>query len=167
MLFLSLPPSGQQAFLLENVPCNNASCHSAGRMFHIHWDQLDLGAIQNAVMATFFDIYEDVSNISRVDVTWGLPCSQCSLLLSPFPLDASHTHRRLTRPVNAQTWAVILLSDRHVLKCQRFVRTSALLKSSMPNAEEKWLNLTEHTRIFDFCNAEKWIMCKAFWRWRQ
>ncbi|XP_028999583.1 T-cell immunomodulatory protein isoform X2 [Betta splendens] len=51
--------SGQQAFLLENVPCNNASCQSVGRMFHIHWDQSDLGAIQNAVMATFFDIYED------------------------------------------------------------------------------------------------------------
>ncbi|XP_040897920.1 T-cell immunomodulatory protein [Toxotes jaculatrix] len=51
--------SGQQAFLLENVPCNNASCHSVGRMFRIHWDQSDLGAIQNATMATFFDIYED------------------------------------------------------------------------------------------------------------
>ncbi|XP_059207162.1 T-cell immunomodulatory protein [Centropristis striata] len=51
--------SGQQAFLLENVPCNNVSCHSVGRMFHIHWDQSDLGAIQNAIMATFFDIYED------------------------------------------------------------------------------------------------------------
>nr|XP_043885412.1 T-cell immunomodulatory protein [Solea senegalensis] len=51
--------SGQQAFLLENVPCTNISCHSVGRMFHIHWDQSDLGAIQNAVMATFFDIYED------------------------------------------------------------------------------------------------------------
>ncbi|XP_054466529.1 T-cell immunomodulatory protein [Anoplopoma fimbria] len=51
--------SAQQAFLLENVPCNNASCHSVGRMFHIHWEQSDLGAIQNAVMATFFDIYED------------------------------------------------------------------------------------------------------------
>ncbi|KAG8001335.1 T-cell immunomodulatory protein, partial [Nibea albiflora] len=53
--------SGQQAFLLENVPCNVANCHSVGRMFHIHWDQSDLGAIQNAVMATFFDIYEDVT----------------------------------------------------------------------------------------------------------
>lgn len=50
---------GQQAFLLENVPCNNASCRSIGRVFRIHWDQTDLGAIQNAVMATFFDIYED------------------------------------------------------------------------------------------------------------
>lgn len=58
---LLLPPSGQRAFLLENVPCNTGSCHSVGRMFHIHWDQSDLGAIQNAVMATFFDIYEDVS----------------------------------------------------------------------------------------------------------
>ncbi|XP_044050663.1 T-cell immunomodulatory protein [Siniperca chuatsi] len=51
--------SVQQAFLLENVPCNSATCRSVGRMFHIHWDQSDLGAIQNAVMATFFDIYED------------------------------------------------------------------------------------------------------------
>ncbi|XP_069546388.1 T-cell immunomodulatory protein [Brachyistius frenatus] len=51
--------SGQQAFLLENVPCNSPSCRSVGRMFHIHWDQSDLGAIHNAVMATFFDIYED------------------------------------------------------------------------------------------------------------
>uniref|UniRef100_A0A3B4FFK8 Integrin alpha FG-GAP repeat containing 1 n=1 Tax=Pundamilia nyererei TaxID=303518 RepID=A0A3B4FFK8_9CICH len=51
--------SGQQAFLLENVPCNSDTCHSVGRMFHIHWDQSDLGAIQNAVRATFFDIYED------------------------------------------------------------------------------------------------------------
>lgn len=58
---LSLPPSDQLAFLLENVPCNNASCRKVGRMFRIHWDQSDLGAIQNAVMATFFDIYEDVS----------------------------------------------------------------------------------------------------------
>ncbi len=62
-LCLSLPPSGQLAFLLENVPCNSASCRSVGRMFHIHWDQSDLGAIQNAVMATFFDIYEDVSSL--------------------------------------------------------------------------------------------------------
>uniref|UniRef100_A0A3P8S073 Integrin alpha FG-GAP repeat containing 1 n=1 Tax=Amphiprion percula TaxID=161767 RepID=A0A3P8S073_AMPPE len=51
--------SNQQAFLLENVPCQNPSCHNVGRMFHIHWDQSDLGAIQNATMATFFDIYED------------------------------------------------------------------------------------------------------------
>ncbi|XP_068586819.1 T-cell immunomodulatory protein [Cebidichthys violaceus] len=51
--------SAQQAFLLENVPCNAASCHHVGRMFQILWDQSDLGAIQNAVMATFFDIYED------------------------------------------------------------------------------------------------------------
>ncbi|XP_053176916.1 T-cell immunomodulatory protein [Scomber japonicus] len=51
--------SGQQAFLLENVPCNDPKCQSIGRMFHIHWDQSDLGAIPNAVMATFFDIYED------------------------------------------------------------------------------------------------------------
>lgn len=51
--------SGQQAFLLENVPCNNASCHDVGRMFLVHWDQSDLGAIPRAAVATFFDIYED------------------------------------------------------------------------------------------------------------
>ncbi|XP_033988628.1 T-cell immunomodulatory protein [Trematomus bernacchii] len=51
--------SGQQAFLLENVPCNSPGCQSVGRMFEVQWDQSDLGAIQNAVMATFFDIYED------------------------------------------------------------------------------------------------------------
>lgn len=65
---LFLPPSGQRAFLLENVPCNTGSCHSVGRMFHIHWDQSDLGAIQNAVMATFFDIYEDVSSLCWVNI---------------------------------------------------------------------------------------------------
>uniref|UniRef100_A0A8C7NLU1 Integrin alpha FG-GAP repeat containing 1 n=1 Tax=Oncorhynchus mykiss TaxID=8022 RepID=A0A8C7NLU1_ONCMY len=51
--------SGQQAFLLENVPCDNASCKDVGRMFRVHWDQSDLGAIPGAAVATFFDIYED------------------------------------------------------------------------------------------------------------
>lgn len=51
--------SNRQAFLLENVPCNAPGCHGVGRMFHIHWDLSDLGAIQNAAIATFFDIYED------------------------------------------------------------------------------------------------------------
>ncbi|XP_005802558.1 T-cell immunomodulatory protein [Xiphophorus maculatus] len=51
--------SEQRAFLLENAPCNAPNCSSVGRMFRIHWDQTDLGAIQKAVMATFFDIYED------------------------------------------------------------------------------------------------------------
>ncbi|KAL0188791.1 hypothetical protein M9458_015890, partial [Cirrhinus mrigala] len=49
----------QQAFLLENVPCNNASCREVGRMFRVHWEQSDLSAIPMAVVATFFDIYED------------------------------------------------------------------------------------------------------------
>ncbi|KAK1802500.1 hypothetical protein P4O66_021784, partial [Electrophorus voltai] len=48
-----------QAFLLENVPCTNASCRSVGRMFRVHWDQSDLSAIPRAAVATFFDIYED------------------------------------------------------------------------------------------------------------
>ncbi|XP_052005026.1 T-cell immunomodulatory protein [Xyrauchen texanus] len=49
----------QQAFLLENVACNNVSCREAGRMFRVHWEQSDLSAIPRAVLATFFDIYED------------------------------------------------------------------------------------------------------------
>ncbi|XP_057202349.1 T-cell immunomodulatory protein [Triplophysa rosa] len=49
----------QQAFLLENVACNNADCRDAGRMFRVHWEQSDLSAIPRAVVATFFDIYED------------------------------------------------------------------------------------------------------------
>ncbi|XP_062845838.1 T-cell immunomodulatory protein isoform X2 [Trichomycterus rosablanca] len=49
----------QQAFLLENIPCNNASCREAGRMFRVLWDQPDLNVIPKATVATFFDIYED------------------------------------------------------------------------------------------------------------
>lgn len=60
---LSVVLSDQRAFLLENVPCNVPDCAGVGRMFRIHWDQTDLGAIQKAVMATFFDIYEDVSRL--------------------------------------------------------------------------------------------------------
>ncbi|KAI1890185.1 hypothetical protein AGOR_G00171080 [Albula goreensis] len=51
--------SGQKAFLLENVACNNASCRGARRMFRVLWDLSDLSSIQGAVVATFFDIYED------------------------------------------------------------------------------------------------------------
>ncbi|XP_053904852.1 T-cell immunomodulatory protein isoform X2 [Malaclemys terrapin pileata] len=51
--------SNQQAFLLENVPCNNASCRSVHRMFKVYWELSDLNQIKDAVVATFFDIYED------------------------------------------------------------------------------------------------------------
>lgn len=51
--------SGQRAFLLENVACYNGSCMGARRMFRVLWDQADLGSVQEAVVATFFDIYED------------------------------------------------------------------------------------------------------------
>ncbi|XP_077165665.1 T-cell immunomodulatory protein [Paroedura picta] len=67
--------SNQQAFLLENVPCNNASCKSVHRMFKVHWDLPDLNQIEGAVVATFFDIYEDgildiivLSNSSKPDL---------------------------------------------------------------------------------------------------
>ncbi|XP_037000776.2 T-cell immunomodulatory protein [Artibeus jamaicensis] len=51
--------SNQQAFLLENVPCTNASCEGARRMFKVYWELLDLSQVRDAVVATFFDIYED------------------------------------------------------------------------------------------------------------
>uniref|UniRef100_UPI00398F2F27 T-cell immunomodulatory protein n=1 Tax=Pristiophorus japonicus TaxID=55135 RepID=UPI00398F2F27 len=51
--------SNKQAFLLENVPCNDASCRTVGRMFRVLWELSDLNQIKNAVVATFFDIYED------------------------------------------------------------------------------------------------------------
>ncbi|KAM6223728.1 T-cell immunomodulatory protein-like [Rhynchocyon petersi] len=51
--------SNQQAFLLENVPCNNASCEEVRRMFKVYWDLSNLNQIGDAVVATFFDIYED------------------------------------------------------------------------------------------------------------
>ncbi|KAM6324722.1 T-cell immunomodulatory protein [Podargus strigoides] len=51
--------SNQQAFLLENVPCNNVSCKSVHRMFKVFWELSDLNQIKDAVVATFFDIYED------------------------------------------------------------------------------------------------------------
>lgn len=54
--------SNQQAFLLENVPCNNISCKSVRRMFKVIWELSDLNQIKDAVVATFFDIYEDVSS---------------------------------------------------------------------------------------------------------
>uniref|UniRef100_A0A8B9HQP7 Integrin alpha FG-GAP repeat containing 1 n=1 Tax=Astyanax mexicanus TaxID=7994 RepID=A0A8B9HQP7_ASTMX len=59
-IYLAKPSQDkQQAFLLENVPCTNASCRELGRMFRVHWEQSDLSAIHSAAVATFFDIYED------------------------------------------------------------------------------------------------------------
>ncbi|XP_041048188.1 T-cell immunomodulatory protein isoform X1 [Carcharodon carcharias] len=51
--------SNKQAFLLENVPCIDASCKTVGRMFKVLWELSELNQIKNAVVATFFDIYED------------------------------------------------------------------------------------------------------------
>uniref|UniRef100_A0A8C6XTL4 Integrin alpha FG-GAP repeat containing 1 n=1 Tax=Naja naja TaxID=35670 RepID=A0A8C6XTL4_NAJNA len=51
--------SNQQAFLLENEECRNASCKGARRTFKVHWALSDLNQIKDATVATFFDIYED------------------------------------------------------------------------------------------------------------
>nr|XP_054367524.1 T-cell immunomodulatory protein [Mirounga angustirostris] len=59
LTYFPLSYSNQQAFLLENVPCNNASCEGAHRMFKVYWELMDLNQIRDAMVATFFDIYED------------------------------------------------------------------------------------------------------------
>ncbi|XP_070617727.1 T-cell immunomodulatory protein [Erythrolamprus reginae] len=51
--------SNQQAFLLENEECRNASCKGARRTFKVHWALSGLNQIKDAMVATFFDIYED------------------------------------------------------------------------------------------------------------
>ncbi|KAM4614394.1 T-cell immunomodulatory protein [Discoglossus pictus] len=48
--------SNQQAFLLENVACTNATC---SRVFQVYWELSELNQIKDAMVATFFDIYED------------------------------------------------------------------------------------------------------------
>ncbi|KPP75614.1 hypothetical protein Z043_105119 [Scleropages formosus] len=72
--------SAQQAFLLENVPCSNTSCRDAGRTFRIHWDQSDLSSIRGAaVIATFFDIYEDAISVKYGNITPPMHLGLCSL----------------------------------------------------------------------------------------
>lgn len=56
--------------MLENVPCNNASCEEVHRMFKVYWELMDLNQIRDAVVATFFDIYEDVS--SKLSCVFGV-----------------------------------------------------------------------------------------------
>lgn len=52
------------------------------------------------------------------------------------------------------------------LQWHHSVRISTVLKSMRPNGKERWIDLTENIRIFDFSNAEQWII--AFFRhWRQ
>ncbi|XP_063044503.1 T-cell immunomodulatory protein [Engraulis encrasicolus] len=58
-IFKNTTGSEQQAFLLDNVPCDRPDCQDVGRMFRPHWEQPDLKAIPQARLATFFDIYED------------------------------------------------------------------------------------------------------------
>ena len=54
----------QRAFLLENVPCTDATCKKFGRTFSpVADDAFD--RIDDIIMAAFFDIHEDVSWILR------------------------------------------------------------------------------------------------------
>lgn len=59
VILRNISGSNQQAFLLENVPCPSGECSSVGRMFKVYWDLSDLNQIKDALVATFFDIYED------------------------------------------------------------------------------------------------------------
>lgn len=44
------------------------------------------------------------------------------------------------------------------LQWHHSVRISTVLKSMRPNGKERWIDLTENIRIFDFSNAEQWII---------
>lgn len=81
--------SNQQAFLLENVPCNNASCEGAHRMFKVVWELTGLNQIRDAMVATFFDIYEDVS--SELLCVLGSD-SRHLVSLSLYPVRAENVH---------------------------------------------------------------------------
>lgn len=60
VLNVTAPRSGrphlQIAVPLENVPCSDDICFN-GRTFEVHWDVLS--TLDNAVLATFFDLYEN------------------------------------------------------------------------------------------------------------
>lgn len=51
-------------------------------MFRVHWEQSDLSAIPRAVVATFFDIYEDVS-VGLFPLAFGVLIKVLLLLQSP------------------------------------------------------------------------------------
>lgn len=64
-------------------------------MFKVYWELTDLSQVRDAVVATFFDIYEDVS--SQLSWGWSLiaahPHISSPPSLSPCPLQPlSHPH---------------------------------------------------------------------------
>ncbi|XP_061404708.1 T-cell immunomodulatory protein [Lethenteron reissneri] len=59
VILVNSSDSSRTAFLLENVPCTEPSCSAAGRMLQPLWDLPELTRLPNALVATFFDLYED------------------------------------------------------------------------------------------------------------
>lgn len=103
--------SNQQAFLLENVPCNNASCKSVRRMFKVFWELSDLNQIKDAVVATFFDIYEDVSELLQSKRALGVavpvpgPCTNLA-----FAAMDCHAWIALDGPLHSKLISIIFLT---------------------------------------------------------
>lgn len=64
ILFISL--FRQEAFLLINEECKDGEsfCHTFGRKLVVQWKSL-FSHVNGAVLATFFDIYEDVSHRAK------------------------------------------------------------------------------------------------------
>jgi hypothetical protein len=48
-------------FVLDNIACDGDLCDSFSRTFQLHMAQEDDTVNNNAMVATFYDIYEDVS----------------------------------------------------------------------------------------------------------
>ncbi|KAM8947493.1 T-cell immunomodulatory protein [Pelodytes ibericus] len=78
--------SNQQAVLLENVPCKNTTCT---RMFEVLWEISDLNQITDAVVAAFFDIYEDgILDIIVLGKGYSENNNAVHILLNNFEADA-------------------------------------------------------------------------------
>lgn len=143
-------------------------------MFHILWDQADLGAIQNAVMATFFDIYEDVSSLC-VELVFKTCVDHPTPTVLPFfhfptlctssvsPLNA---HRLLSvtiflsRCCAASPW-----HEYQRVRCATesdipLLRISAVLKKLRPIAEEnKYISQSTQEHLFSLMHKSG--LCKA------
>ncbi|TUF70658.1 T-cell immunomodulatory protein [Bagarius yarrelli] len=124
----------QQAFLLENVACSNASCRDAGRMFRVHWDQPDLNAIPKAAVATFFDIYEDgILDMMVLSRTEGKKELSIHALKNNFEADAYFVKVIELIRNSALALSALAHADKVALLILARRKTSLLLHKTGPN----------------------------------
>ncbi|KAK1330619.1 hypothetical protein QTO34_010815 [Cnephaeus nilssonii] len=127
--------SSQQAFLLENVPCNNASCEGAHRMFRVYWELTDLSQIKEAAVATFFDIYED-GILDIVVLSKGQAKSDVAIhaLKNNFEADAYFVK-------------VIVLSGLCSNDCPRKITTLSLPSSLQAVRKQEWTAIIPNSQL--------------------